>query len=285
MTLRDTLLRVAVASKRFLASTPLRGLATTRPAEALREWLVRRRLEGTEWITVGGLSLEVPASFAAHNADGFEPLSMRWLCDTARPGQLVFDVGAHVGVVSCVVGGAVGSAGAVVAIEPDPRSHPLLRANLARTGLGSTVTVVEAAAGASTGTSTLVQPANTDAAHLSGRRTARGSVVEVVTLDQLADRFGFPDLVKIDVEGWEPDVLDGMEQVLRRRPRLLLELNPARLEAVGHRPEVLVTRLRTLGYSLTVIDDVFGRTLSADEFLSELSGLPSRWYANLACDA
>ncbi len=64
-----------------------------------------------------------------------------------------------------------------------------------------------------------------------------------------------PDLIKIDVEGFELEVLRGLERTLiERRPRLVVESSGYRLSARGLAPDAVVRALCSLGYSVSVID-------------------------------
>jgi FkbM family methyltransferase len=138
-----------------------------------------------------------------------------------EPGDLVFDLGANVGERT----ETFRRLGAhVVAVDPQPSSVAALEARFSGE---PHVTVVGKAAAASPGTYTLRVDENTtlstlspdwiDAVKESGRFEAewRGSVeVEGTTLDALIDEFGLPQFCKIDVEGYEPEVISGLSRPL-----------------------------------------------------------------------
>jgi len=128
------------------------------------------------------------------------------------PGVLCFDVGANIGDKS----EAMLEAGArVVAFEPNPSVVAELRA---RCGGRRDWTLIEAALGSRAAIARL------HGFRFHGQASLHeswvGSVVEthnvpVVTLDAAIECFGRPDFCKIDVEGWEPEVLRGLSQPIR----------------------------------------------------------------------
>lgn len=141
-----------------------------------------------------------------------------------QPGQLVFDIGAHLGDRTTAFA-ALGAR--VVALEPQPRLFAWLQ-RLA--GRGDRVVCLPQAVGATPGTMELVTSlSNPTVASLSpGWRARVGREqpgfagvnwdtrlrVEVTTLDQLIARYGEPVFCKIDVEGFEPEVLAGLSRPL-----------------------------------------------------------------------
>jgi FkbM family methyltransferase len=199
-----------------------------------------------------------------------------------EPGDLVFDVGAHVGdrVSSFRRLGA-----RVVAIEPQPLLVSALKHIHGRDPL---VEIVDRAAGGAAGVLELnVNTANPTVSTFSGAfmRAADAApgwegqtwddrlVVEIVTLDRLIARYGVPAFVKIDVEGWEEAVLRGLSWPLKA---LSFEFTTiARDEATA-----CLSRLSLLAnyrYNLALGETqslIFDHWLPADQMAQHLSNLP-----------
>jgi FkbM family methyltransferase len=173
------------------------------------------------------------------------------------PGDLAFDVGAHVGNhARCFA-----SLGArVIAIEPQPAFAAWLRRLLrARPN----VTVLECALAAAPGEVELYQsPRTPTVATVSRRwieavraspgfgrvRWASGVRVPATTLDALIARHGLPRFCKIDVEGYEAEVLCGLSQPI---PALSFEYLPAATE-VARRAAALLAALGPYRFNPTI---------------------------------
>jgi len=129
--------------------------------------------------------------------------------------------------------------------SPRDDSAAILREHVGLNGFD--VEVVEAAVLDSEGETSFFVNEATMSASISRRavdeltpqkfaQTARELVVPTVTLDS----YGIPDLVKIDVEGAELKVLRGAEKMLRSDARVLLEIHPLNLAAVGSSEDELL---------------------------------------------
>ena len=190
----------------------------------------------------------------------YEPPVTRVFTHYARPGAAIADVGANWGYFTLVGAPAVGPSGSVVALEPDPRQFEALSRNVALNGFAH-VQCIEAAASSSDGRVTLAGFADEEANRGVSRIADGGQGgptfdVRAVRLDALLPGPEGIDLVKIDVEGAEDLVLEGMRDGLRsRRYRaLILELHPDQLRARGVDPAICLRGLADLGYRGWTID-------------------------------
>ncbi len=146
------------------------------------------------------------------------------------PGDCFVDVGAHVGYMSLIAGRVVGRSGRIVCFEANPRLTPALRRNTAQLG-SVNVEIHQVAASDAPGTVTFATFSSwTSVGHVRDATTpddAELVTVEARPLDSLLDDPGFrpPRFVKIDVEGFELQVLRGAQRILGTyRPVVAAEL-------------------------------------------------------------
>lgn len=155
---------------------------------------------------------------------------MHFLRDYLRPGDTFVDVGANVGVYSLLACSVPGVS--VVALEPSAKSFARARENIALNGLEYRVRLIRAAAGAAARTAMFTTGLDVLNRLLDEGSQAPAEPVEVTTLDALGlERVA---LIKIDVEGWEAEVLEGARALIdSHRPVLIVEFNqPAELERI-----------------------------------------------------
>jgi FkbM family methyltransferase len=181
------------------------------------------------------------------------------------PGDVLFDVGANVGVFTLAGSRRVGPKGHVFSFEPSSRERATLERNVALNDCGN-VTVIPSAVGDRGGTATLRVAAgqhrgqNTLAPSFAyaGVQMERQETVPLVTLDDLwrSQTVRRPDVLKIDAEGSELQVLRGASSLLREAmPVVLFEINDTLLEASGASRAMVEQLLTSFGYTLHRLDD------------------------------
>jgi FkbM family methyltransferase len=153
-----------------------------------------------------------------------------------KAGDLIYDVGAHIGTFAIPLALAAGENGQVIAIEADAESFALLRQNLERLGLQSRVTPrLGIAGGRDISYRRVLIDRHTSATHFVP--DPKGSAMPVIALDDLQDRSNprrRVAVIKIDVEGMELAVLRSAERTIARdRPVLYVEISIAQMARYG----------------------------------------------------
>lgn len=202
-----------------------------------------------------------------------------WIKHYAKPGNIVFDVGAFHGLMSIVASKAVGPGGRVIAFEPNPVAREWLNNHL-RLNKCANVTVepigvmdFEGTAdfyvqeGEVTWNSSFVRD------FVDPKHNLNAVSVECTSIDAYVRNTGLnPDLIKIDTEGTELSVLQGAKETIdRHRPVMVLEMNPVSARQAGTTLSKLVDELESLSYVLKIMKPTkWGRfNLKSEELFKE----------------
>jgi FkbM family methyltransferase len=202
-----------------------------------------------------------------------------------RPGQTIIDVGANVGYTARFFAQAVGRIGDVHAFEPNPVIYPLLKQNVASL---EQVSVYNLGLSSSNDELPLFLAGNNHevacfsekypATHLAYREneSMRTINAKVVIGDEFLERKGIDhvDVIKIDVEGWELNVLSGLAQTISASHDLTLfcEFNPRAQACAGRGRTELIDWLVNRQFSLAYPRDGELRSLSSeslDSFIAD----------------
>jgi FkbM family methyltransferase len=196
------------------------------------------------------------------------------LARTLQPGWHCLDVGANHGYYTLVMADAVGPEGRVAPVEPTPRLAELLRETLDINGFPDVVVTQQAATDSVGDTLQLVIPERRSLnARLSNEAGPTDTVVEVrsTTVDELTKEWPRVDLLKIDVEGAEESVWQGMQRTIADNSAVvvLLELNVVRYDD----PRAFLALIQEAGFRLRYIDvDAEVKDVSVDELLTRQVG-------------
>ncbi len=249
---------------RFIWNHPLNRADRLGGIARFLRWQVSSRLASgpTSFPFVAGTRLLASPGMSGATGNFYcglhEAAEMGFVLHALRPGELFVDAGANVGSYTVLAAGAVGAR--VIAVEPVPAAFAALRRNIAINGIGERVRALQCGLAASAGALSFTE--DLDSANrvvLSGEM--HGTVrVPVRTLDELcADEA--PVLVKVDVEGFEREVLAGGAKTLAARGLLavVMETNGSGTR-YGWCDDDLVDAMRRFGFAACAYDPI-DRTL------------------------
>jgi FkbM family methyltransferase len=199
-----------------------------------------------------------------------------------RPGLRVLDIGANLGLYSVLAARLAGPAGKVACFEPDPELFAALQRNCRLNRV-----IVEAhnvALGSTPGEVTLHKSiVNSGDNHLGASERPlfrRAVTTRVVRLDDLLPELQV-DLVKIDVQGWELEVLRGMRRTFAANPavQVYFEFSPQGYLRAGSTPDELIAFFRSAG--LRIFEPGAGRELDDAALATLADSLGRSGYTNL----
>jgi FkbM family methyltransferase len=241
-----------------------------------------------------------PAQFVdreiVRNGGVWEPGLRAVLRACLRPGDAFIDIGAHKGFLTGVAAQLVRRSGIVISVDPDPRAFAALSENVRRNSF-SQVKLEQIALGAQEGSILLAVTATLGNTSSFPNRIAIQDVVETIevpctTLDQLLSRVPLGNralpLIKIDVEGAEPLVWKGMQEVIERYcPMFALEINYASLHAAGFKISEFSYQMQQSGYTSFYEYDENGRLTPTDiererDLLVDVLAVPRRGHDRFA---
>lgn len=184
----------------------------------------------------------------------FEPKLQELMRHLNLQGSVCVDVGANIGLHTILLSRLVGPSGKVFAFEPERQNFELLLRNL-ESNHADNVIALQAAVGDRPGTCRMaLNPINHGDHRVCGSSANdRGPEVPVVTIDRALR--GYPDgavkFIKVDAQGYEHRILNGMGWTLRRNPGAILaiEVFPEGLREAGSCATALLEELYRFGFT------------------------------------
>lgn len=226
------------------------------------------------------IRLEDPLAEGWYDRDWPEPAEIRELRKgRLRRGALVFDLGAHQGVVALILARIVEERGTVVAVEAEPHNARVARHNV-RANNAPNVVVLDAAVGSMPGRLCFTESLNGCVAPFDRPGTIE---VDALTVDGLADAYGRPDVVLVDVEGYEEHVLAGASATIAAaKTDFLIELHSAAtLRAAGSTAADVLAHFKNRPFELAIAmadDTVPG--VDSSELLTDWQPVPVNVHAS-----
>lgn len=230
-------MKLPTQTKISIVRALLRGILTVRTLVGRTGTEVSCQRDGFRW----ELDISEGIDLAIYLFGRFEPATHKLLDRIVAPGMNVFDLGANIGAHTLALARRVGSTGRVISVEPTEWALEKLRRNVAlNPDIADRITIIHGAILANTSDScapaafysswslTAARKKNDSFHPILGGFLRSAGDAQSMTVDQLVSSSGIaPDVLKIDVDGFELDVLTGAERTLRDiRPRLVVELCP-----------------------------------------------------------
>jgi FkbM family methyltransferase len=242
------------------------------------EWLWDR-LRGSyiaflETIAPDGLHRVINGSDVVHLmpeyravGEHYEPDVWKSVMNEVRIGDVVVDVGANIGLYAIALAKRVGDSGKVHAFEPDPTNFRALSRHCSMNGVTARVVLYEVAAAEKDGSLSFEGGLGSES-HIGG--DGQLYRVDGISLDSVFAG-GCVDILKIDVEGFEEQVLKGASTLLedlKRGPRIIyVEVHPFAWHRVGTTGESLPRFLADCGYRT---EDLSGNVIARVESYGEI---------------
>jgi FkbM family methyltransferase len=188
-----------------------------------------------------------------------------------RPGAKVFELGAHQAQMALLLAKIVGTRGAVIALEASRYNCGIAAENIALNQV-SNLKLINSAVSGHDGKIRFNECIN--------GRIGCGRKVHCLSIDTLAITYGLPDLVFLDVEGYELEVLRGAGKTLMSPVDWFVEVHAGcGLESFGGSAEAIVDLFRLRHYSLFVQTDEHYR-----QRFQPLAHIPKGRFFLIACN-
>jgi FkbM family methyltransferase len=222
---------------------------------------------GLERIINGTDSFRIAPEFR-QITEVYEPDVWARVMSAVTPGSVVVDVGAYVGLYTIALAQRTRPSGRVYSFEPDPQNCAVLRKHIELNNVSERVEVHQLAVGDKDG----FVPFTTgrDSQSVVGANSSTPETVRMATLDTILPS-GRIDVLKVDVEGFEENVLKGAAVLLsdnERKPRIIfIEVHPYNWHLCGTTSDSLINRLTKSGYDVL---DLKNQSVSKVDWYGEI---------------
>jgi FkbM family methyltransferase len=227
------------------------------PLRQLTNWTIRKLLP--KQVEIHGATVVLnptdPVVSGALHFGVYEKAETRFFQSACRDGMTFLDVGANLGYYTALAARAVGPNGRVLAVEPDPDSFGYLEQTIAANAVGNVEAFPVAASDAPAILPLYISTDNRGDNRLYASDGERPQVeVKARPLDTLLrdNKIDTVDLIKIDVQGYEPKVIAGLRETITASPNLTLltEFWPQGIDEAGEDANEFLQTLRELGLTL-----------------------------------
>ncbi len=149
-------------------------------------------------------------------------IEIKQLKELLNPNDNVLEIGVHHGFTACFISKNLNQNGKFLGVELSPKSALYAQAQLKLNNLGTNCTILNAAASDKEG---IINFNNAENGNAMVNINNSNYSIKAVTGDNLINEMGKIDLLKIDVEGFEVNVLEGCRKILSSLPKIALEIH------------------------------------------------------------
>jgi FkbM family methyltransferase len=208
------------------------AIRSTRPAyESVLDLIYKQN--GMRW-RINGVEFRIDPRHRHRLGNEYDASVAEFFRSRVRDGQTCFDIGANVGVYVMQFSHWLRPSGRVVAFEPNPGARQVLEYHVGVNGIANRVVIVPAAVAEKSGRATLYASGADGMSRLNAPNVAiagrtRGFDVPVTSVDDYVARSGIrPDILMVDIEGFEMAAIAGAAQLIREKRDLLMavEMHP-----------------------------------------------------------
>lgn len=187
-------------------------------------------------------SIDKGVELSLHETGTYEKGILHYLSSVLNEGDCFVDIGANIGLMSIYAAQEVGDSGKVISFEAHPQTVELLIENISLNKL-SNIQVQAFALGSTDGTSTIYdnwQVNRGGASLIVKTKDSKSFEIEIHQLDTIFPADLIPKVIKIDVEGFELEVLKGAKSlIVNKLPILIVELSEKRKNVHDSSSEII----------------------------------------------
>ncbi len=206
---------------------------------------------------ISGFNIQFPARWSRYFESNYEAENIAFLKEHVKPGQVVLDIGAHLGLMTVISSQLSAPGGKVYAFEPSPSTFGLLQQVLALNSGYANVVPVHMAISNTSGSIRfyLSSDLGSNSNSLVEKHHLKREAIDVncTTIDAFAKKeaIALIHLLKIDAEGSELQVLQGAKEVLQNhRPKVILAIHPRLIRNNANEPKELFELITSLKYTI-----------------------------------
>ena len=262
-----------------------------RPLRVITNWLIKKLIPKKVKIGKATLFLNPndPVVSGAIFFNVYETTERKFIKSISFKGMRVLDIGANIGYYTALLSQEAGDNGLILALEPDLESYKYLSQSIRSLENNNVLSFPVAASNLSQRLPLYISKENRGDNRLYKNNQKRDCIiVDCLTIDELSTKTkieGF-DLIKIDVQGYEPKVFKGMGNTIKssRNLTILTEFWPKGIMEAGESPANFLRTLRKMKLKLFELKKngslVSLNQFRDNEFIKRFSG---RKYTNIVC--